>query len=1371
MQALKDFWEERLGFDPFMMDGSIEIKKDETSIYLETKINEQTEKNIRLLISRMLKTQVSISCFKKMSLDEFADDWQNIISGNNLQEYLKLLYPQVSEKSIVFKTSSSFAVERIKRMKESFDVFLHNCISGNFTYSFEIDESMKPIEAKKEFEPTSAKQSEKNILLIGKDFKKLPMPIESIPMSEGSYIVTKGRIFSKEYNDKVRILTFYITDESASFIVKVMNDNAETLNSKIKVNDVILIDGVVNRDNYINDYVIRPFNIKMDELPKRQDVSTEKRVELHVHSKLSSMDGTMDIQNIVSIVKEFGHKAVAITDHGVVQSIPEFYDTAVSNCIKPIFGTESYVVDDFINIIKLFGPDREVDSCEYVVFDFETTGLIPWENEIIEIGAVKVKNNVVIDRFHSLVKPIYPVPPNIVQITGITNEMVESERSIEQVLPEFLSFIENSVLVAHNADFDYRFLRVWIKKILNVDFEQTYIDTLSLSKSLLNLSGYSLDKVVQALGLGDFNHHRADEDAHVTALAFIKLIEMAKARNLTTLKDFENLKKFIDYKSLRPFHMTILVKNKTGLKNLYKLISNSHIEHFYRVPRILKSELVQFREGLLIGSGCGFSEMAESFIRAADRAELVERAKFYDYIELMPIEAFESGDQISAPKVAEFYRLMHDISKELGIPAVMTGNVHYAEKGHKKFHDALRFNDKRQPTQALRYFRTTGEMLEQAKKIFNSDSVVKEVVIENSNKIADMIEDIKPLTKKLNPPKIEGAEETVKEMSLKKAIELYGDPLPEIVKKRVDRELDSIIKHGYAVLYLIAQKIVKKSNDDGYVVGSRGSVGSSIVATLMGITEVNPLSPHYHCPKCKYSEFFTNGEYGSGYDLPDKNCPKCGEKLLKNGQEIPFETFMGFEGDKVPDIDLNFSGEYQNRAHKYIEELFGEDYVFRAGTISTVAERTAYLYAKDFAESQITVNNAEIQRIASAITGVKRTTGQHPGGLMIVPRDRDIFEFTPIQYPANDSSANQKTTHFDYPVIHDDLIKLDALGHDDPTFIRKLYEITGIDPQTVPMDDKQTMEIFSSCRPLKIDLKKELDTSIGALGIPEFGTTFVRRMLEDTKPSSFSDLIRISGLSHGTDVWAGNAQVYIKTKQATLSDVIACRDDIMISLIQKGVDNKTAFKIMEKVRKGKGIDENDESILKKVNMPQWFLSSCKSIKYLFPKAHAAAYVSMAFRIAYFKVHHPLAFYATFFSVKGDEFNLAVILKGKEAMRSRITFIRSQEQDPKKKNEAVVLESAIEMVLRGFSFLNVDLYKSDSFSFTLEGQSLRVPFIAIPNLGQKAVEKIVTARKDGEFRSIEDLVQRTSINKTNVETLKEMGVLKGMPDSNQMGLFG
>ncbi|HNV06325.1 MAG TPA: exonuclease domain-containing protein, partial [Petrotogaceae bacterium] len=772
MQALKDFWEERLGFDPFMINGSIEIKKDEASIYMETKINEQTEKSIRLLVSRMLKTNVSISCFKKMSLDEFADDWQSIISGNNLQEYLKLLYPQISEKGIVFKTSSSFAVERIKRMKESFDIFLHNCISGSFTYFFEIDESMKPTEAKKEFEPTNAKQSEKNMLLIGKDFKKLPMPIESIPMSEGSYIVTKGRIFSKEYNDKVRILTLYITDESASFIVKVMNDNAETLNSKIKVNDVILIDGVINRDNYINDYVIRPFNIKMDELPKRNDESKEKRVELHVHSKLSSMDGTMDIQNIVSIAKEFGHKAVAITDHGVVQSIPEFYDTAVSNCIKPIFGTESYVVDDFINIIKLFGPDREVDNCEYVVFDFETTGLIPWENEIIEIGAVKVKNNVVINRFHSLVKPVSPVPPNIVQITGITNEMVENERKIEQVLPEFLSFIENSVLVAHNADFDYRFLRVWIKKILNVDFEQTYIDTLSLSKSLLNLSGYSLDKVVQALGLGDFNHHRADEDAHVTALAFIKLIGMAKTRNLTTLKDFENLKKFIDYKSLRPFHMTILVKNKTGLKNLYRLISNSHIEHFYRVPRILKSELVQFREGLLIGSGCGFSEMAESFIRAADRAELVERAKFYDYIELMPIEAFESGDQISAPKVAEFYRLMYDISKELGIPAVMTGNVHYAEKGHKKFHDALRFNDKRQPTQALRYFRTTGEMLEQAKKIFNSDSIVKEVVIENSNKIADMIEEIKPLTKKLNPPKIEGAEETVKEMSLKKAIEL-----------------------------------------------------------------------------------------------------------------------------------------------------------------------------------------------------------------------------------------------------------------------------------------------------------------------------------------------------------------------------------------------------------------------------------------------------------------------------------------------------------------------------------------------------------------------------------------------------------------------
>ncbi|MFA6842049.1 MAG: PolC-type DNA polymerase III, partial [Defluviitoga tunisiensis] len=955
-------------------------------------------------------------------------------------------------------------------------------------------------------------------------------------------------------------------------------------------------------------------------------------------------------------------------------------------------------------------------------------------------------------------------------LTGITNEMLEKENPIEVVLPEFLSFIENTILVAHNAEFDYRFLREWVSKVYNEHFEQTYIDTLALSKSLLNLKGYSLDKVVDELNLGNFEHHRAHEDANVTALVFIKLIEMAKSKNIKMLSELEKLKKYIDYRRIRPTQMTILVKNKVGLKNLYKLISNSHVKYFYRVPRILKSELSKMREGLLVGSNGEEGDIIDAYLRGASHEEIIEIAKFYDYLEIMPINSLEISSKISNKEIIKIYKSIYNLGKELNMPVVMVSNAHYLDKEDVVFLNTLKFAEKRKPTNSLKYLRTTDEMIEEAMKIFDDKEIAENVVINNTNNIADQIDIIQPLSKKLNPPTIENAEEEVKETALKMAYEMYGNPLPKIVEERLNKELNSIIKHGYAVLYLIAQRIVNKSIEDGYLVGSRGSVGSSFVATLLGITEINPLPPHYVCPNCKKSEFIEKGNYGSGYDLPRKKCDVCGTEMMKNGQNIPFETFMGFEGDKIPDIDLNFSGDYQSKAHKYIEQMFGEDHVFRAGTISTIAERTAYEFSRKYCENVGILKNSEIQRIASSITGVKRTTGQHPGGLMIVPKELEIYDFTPIQFPANDSKSGVQTTHFDYHVIHDDLVKLDALGHDDPTFLKMLKDLTGIDPMKIPMDDKKTLSIFSSTKELNIDLKNELGTTVGTLGIPEFGTTFVRRMLEDTRPKSFAELVRISGLSHGTDVWSGIAKTWIDTKEATLEEVISCRDDIMNYLLLKGAPPKEAFSIMEKVRKGKGINESEEELMRNLGVPEWFITSCKKIKYLFPKAHAAAYVSMAFRIAWYKVYYPLAFYATYFTIKGDEFNLKVIFSGKEAIKKRIYELRMSDLDVKKKSEMTNLELVLEMMLRGFSFKMVDLYKSESKEFLIVDNSLLVPFTKIPNLGEKAAEKIIRSRSE-EFKSIEDFVSKTGCNKTNVQTLKELGVLRDLPETNQISLFG
>ena len=1382
MIKLSDFFEEKIGYIPFDLDGEIKCHENFADIYLSSNCSEKMEIYVKKFFQRVLKKSVNIVFVGNQGIDFLINNWNNLIKGNALEDFLMLVLPEKRNDQIIFKTASNYVQKRLNDSKIIFENFLKRYLGFNFSYRVELDKTLSSdiqndevyysAVSSNNFSNSNASEKGSDVIL-GKIVKKIPIPMNRIAYTEGAFIVVEGEVFHSEYNDRAKICSLFLTDDTDSIIVKHFDQAGEKIFNSVSVGDFILVEGSLFFDTYINDFVLKPFNlIKGKKKESKMDSYEEKRVELHSHSKLSQMDALIDVKTLVSTAASWGHKAIAITDHASIQNVPEFYDVSKSKGIKPIFGFEAYVVDDFINIIEIFGDDKGLKDCTFVVLDFETTGLQPNVDEIIEIGAVKLRDGEILEKFHQLIKPKIKLPEITTRITGITEDMLEGMPSIEDCLGDFLSFAEGCVLVAHNADFDYRFLRAWVKKVTGEDFENTYIDTLSLSKSLLNLSSYSLDKVVKHLKLGDFDHHRADEDAQVTALVFNRLIEMAKNRNVSSLYELNNLKKFIDFKSIRPTHMTILVKNRIGLKNAYKLVSNSHVKYFYRLPRVLKSELIALRDGLIIGSGCENGELAQSFVRGATKSELIDIAKFYDFIEIMPIDTLEFYEDVDDERAIDMYKLLYEISVELGIIPVMTGNVHYLNNNESKFRDALKIADKKKVIKSNRYFRTTEDMMQDCMYIFNDKDICYDLVIKNTNLIADSIEDIKPLKKTLNPPKIDNSDVQVREITMQKAYEVYGDPLPDIVVKRLDKELNSIINHGYAVLYLMAEKIVKKSNEDGYLVGSRGSVGSSLVATLMGITEVNPLPPHYVCPECKVSIFIEDGSCFSGYDLPDKKCEKCSVDMIKNGQDIPFETFMGFEGDKVPDIDLNFAGEYQNTAHKYVEEMFGEDHVFRAGTISTVAERTAMEYARKYFEfAKIPMKNSEIIRFSRYITGVKRTAGQHPGGLMIVPKEFEIYDFSPIQFPANDSKSGVKTTHFDYHVIHDDLVKLDALGHDDPTFIKMLKDLTGIDSSDVPMDDKDTMSLFSSSYILKVDTKNELGSSVGSFGIPEFGTDFVRRMLEDTRPKTFAELVRISGLSHGTLVWNGNAKDLIDKKIATLKDVIACRDDIMNYLIHKGMEQKKAFFIMEKVRKGKGLSEEEEKEMKLVKVPEWFIESCKLIKYLFPKAHAAAYVSMGVRIAWFKVHKPLAFYATYFSIKGDEFNLEVALKGKETIKKRLLELRNGDMDVKKKSEKTVMEIALEMLLRGFAFKNVDLYKSDSKKFIIDGNSLIVPFLKVPNLGIKAAESIVEERKKSDFHSIEDLLSRTALNKTNIETLKAFNILKGIPEINQMSLFG
>lgn len=1229
-------------------------------------------------------------------------------------------------------------------------------------------------------------------ILLGKEINGANQKIIDTKIL-GENVIIEGSIYNiepREIRGEKYIVSFDITDLSDSttvkFFVKKSVFDAE-LSDKIKKGKYLRVQGEVQFDKYTKEIDIMAKNIMTAAAPApRMDDAEEKRVELHLHTQMSSMDGVTPVKKYIERAIAWGHKAIAITDHGVVQAFPDAMNAIGKSDLKVIYGVEAYLIDDLGSVVTM--PRGQSLDDTFVVFDIETTGLSKETESITEIGAVKVVDGKIIDRFSTFVNPERPIPAEITKLTGITNEMVADAPVITEILPKFLEFCQDAVLVAHNANFDTGFIRLNAERKCGIEVKNTVLDTLELSRALLpELKKHKLDIICEQLGVSLEGHHRAVNDAEATAEVFLKFIDMLVEKEIYKVDDINVFSsQTVNYKKLKAYHAIILAKDYVGLRNLYELISLSHIDYYFRRPRIPKSKLIQHREGLILGSACEAGELYRALLDKKPKQVIEELVNFYDYLEIQPLG--NNRFMIESPKV-ESVHSMEDIiainkqivalGEEHNKPVVATCDVHFIDPQDAAFRKIIMAAEgfANADKQAPLYFRTTKEMLKEF--TYLGEEKAREIVITNTNKIADMIEKIKPIPDDTFPPKIEGADKELRQICMDKAISIYGDPLPPIVQDRLETELNSIISNGYAVLYIIAQKLVWKSVADGYLVGSRGSVGSSFAANMAGITEVNSLPPHYICDHCKYSDFESETvkafamEEASGCDMPDKDCPVCGHKLRKDGHDIPFQTFLGFEGDKEPDIDLNFSGDYQQQAHAYTEVLFGKGKVFKAGTIGTLADKTAYGFVKKYFDArEITPHNAEIQRLTEGCTGVKRTTGQHPGGLMVVPSDHDIHEFCPIQRPANDVNSTVTTTHFDYHSISGRLLKLDLLGHDDPTVIRMLYDLTGVNPQDVPLGDPETMSLFESPKALGVT-EEEINCKTGTLGIPEFGTKFVRGMLIDTKPKTFADLLRISGLSHGTDVWLGNAQTLIENGTITLKETISTRDSIMIYLINKGVEKKKSFKIMEKVRKGKGLTEEDIADMKASDVPDWYIESCQKIKYMFPKAHAAAYVMMAFRIAYFKINYPEAYYASYFSVRAcDDFDYSCMCQGIDVARDAIREIQAkgQEATAKDKNKQTVLEIVVEFYARGFKFCPIDLYRSDAKNFLPTEEGLLPPFSSLQGLGVNAAQSIVEGRKDGEFNTLEELKERTSLGRSLIDLLKENGVLDGIPETNQLCLF-
>ncbi len=1220
-------------------------------------------------------------------------------------------------------------------------------------------------------------------VVLGKPSFGEYIDIKDIEDSFGD-ISIKGDIFATEcrkFEERgVATLSFDMTDYKGSVRVVIRNiklENLSEIEGKLKKGAFVHVLGSTQYDTYLKDTIIRPRNIVVGKAEKRKDNAPDKRVELHLHTNMSAMDGISSAEKLIARAAEWGHKAIAITDHGVVQAFPEAMSAGPKYGVKVLYGVEAYFSGNREAKIVTGKIDTGFDD-EYICFDIETTGLHKKTCKIIEIAAAVLRCGEVCEKFQTYVNPECAIPEKITELTGITNVMVAEAPHIEEAIKSFIDFVAGRPLAAHNAEFDIGFISAACQE-LGIEYEFNYIDSLELSRRMLpDAKNHKLDTVAKVLQLPKFEHHRALDDA--ITVAFILRSLFARLSENKGIKKVSELNTALaDTKKIgrqNRYHMIILVKNYVGLKNLYKLVSLSHLEYFNKRPIIPKHELLKLRDGLIIGSACEAGELYSAVVEGKKWSELLKIAEFYDFLEIQPVgnNAFmiENGIASSEEDIRGFNRTIIKLAKELGKPVVATGDVHFLEPHDEVYRRVLmagkNFSDA--DNQAPLYFKTTDEMLREFSYL--GSELAREVVIENTNMIADMCEEIRPIPEGQYPPSIEGSKEELKNLCYDRAKELYGEDMNDIVKERLEYELSKIIGHDFDVMYMIAQKLVTKSVSDGYLVGSRGSVGSSFVAFLSGITEVNALPPHYRCPKCRTAIFDESGEFAAGADLPDKNCEVCGEKLIKDGFNIPFATFLGFDGDKTPDIDLNFSGEYQATAHSQVIDLFGEGHVFRAGTIGTVAERTAFGYVKKYNEERnLSVTRAEENRMVSGCAGIKRTTGQHPGGVMIVPKDKEIYDFTPIQHPADDKDSTIITTHFDYHSIHDNLLKLDMLGHDDPTMIRMLEDLTGCNAREIPLDDPETMSIFTSLSALNIE-SDELLGLTGAVAIPEFGTRFVREMLLDTKPTTFDELVRISGLSHGTDVWLNNAQTLVRDGVANLKQVICARDDIMLYLIDKGVPPKLSFTIMESVRKGKGLKPEWEEEMRANSVPEWYIESCRKIKYMFPKAHAVAYVMMAFRIAWFKVHHPMAFYAAYFSIRAKAFDAEIMTNGDNVVLSKIEELNSLEKiTQKEENMLVTLEVCHEFYKRGFKFAPIDLYKSHAVNFLITDEGLLPPFTAVSGLGAVAAQNIVDEREKGRFMSVEDLQMRcTKVSKAVVELLEANNAMKDIPSTSQITLF-
>ena len=1257
----------------------------------------------------------------------------------------------------------------------------------------------------------SLKRSDHPDVVYGRDFEGEIINIADI-IGEMGEVAIHGKVIhvdKREVKNDKTLIQFDITDFTDTISVKIFMKNQQVgeFEKDVREGVFLKIKGVPTQSIYDSELTINSVVgiMKINDFTvSRMDYSVKKRVELHCHTKMSDMDGVSEVGDIVRRAYDWGHPAIAITDHGVVQSFPEANhlwedlwkaeknrrieagdaNPDKNDFFKIIYGVEAYLVDDLKEVVM----DCKGQSLQntYVVFDLETTGFSSIKNHIIEFGAVKVRDGEILERFSEFVNPQGPIPFEIEKLTGISDEMVEKARTVEEVLPDFLAFAKDCILVAHNASFDMSFIRENAKRqTLAADF--TCVDTLGLSRILLpQQSKHTLDAVARTLKVSLENHHRAVDDAEATAEIFMKFMEMLAEREIHSLEEINTLEEqnAEAVSKLPSYHAIMLVKNDIGRVNLYTMVSESHLTYYNKRPKIPKSLFLKHREGILIGSACEAGELYRALLSQRSDAEIARLVNFYDYLEIQPVgnnEFMIESDKVpnvnSVEDIQRFNKQIVTLGEKFNKPVVATCDVHFLDPEDEVYRRIIMAGKgyKDADAQAPLYLRTTEEMLNEFSYL--GVDKAEEVVITNTNKIADMIETISPVRPDKCPPVIEDSDKTLTEICYNRAHEMYGDPLPEIVEARLKKELDSIIRNGFAVMYIIAQKLVWKSVEDGYLVGSRGSVGSSFVATMAGITEVNPLSPHYYCHKCHYSDFTSEEVQAyagkAGIDMPDKLCPVCGEKLNKDGFDIPFETFLGFKGDKEPDIDLNFSGEYQSKAHKYTEVIFGAGQTFRAGTIGKLADKTAYGYIKNYYEERgIKKRMSEINRIVVGCTGIRRSTGQHPGGIVVLPVGEDINSFTPVQHPANDMTTDIITTHFDYHSIDHNLLKLDILGHDDPTMIRMLQDLTGIDPIKIPLDDPQVMSLFRSTEALGITPEQIDGCSVGSLGIPEFGTDFVIQMLLDTKPQSFSDLVRISGLSHGTDVWLGNAQTLIEEGKATISTAICTRDDIMSYLIHTGVESSLSFSIMESVRKGKGLKPEMEAAMIEAGVPDWYIWSCKKIKYMFPKAHAAAYVMMAWRIAYCKINYPLAYYAAYFSIRATAFSYELMCQGQTYLEGIMSDYRKRSDSLSQKEQASYKDMKVvqEMYARGFEFLPIDIFVAQSRAFQIIDGRIMPSLSSIDGLGEKAADAVVEAAKDGPFLSKDDFRIRTKVSKTVIELMDSLHLFGDIPESNQISLF-